>query len=211
MINYADELKSHISIENVVERYVTPLNREKRMPCFIHNGHDRNMLVKNGFAYCFVCGAKLDIFGTVQKLFNLDFMQACKKLNDDFCVGLPIGKKLTHAEVLELKRAERLRKIAKSEAETRKSLENKLYIKICDELHFTETYISVLEPQRPVNPDLIDKTINDEYFKQLKRYRWLEWLVNTLLGHANECEWTYTLGTDAERIYDKLISGELTI
>ena len=211
MINIAEELKSRISIEDVVARYWEEPNRAHRVRCFAHNGKDRNMLVKNGFVYCFVCAARFDIIGTVQHLFGLSFIQACEKLNSDFNCGLPIGKKLTAQEYREIKLREQKRRAARQAAENRKRLENRIFIKVCDELHLTQAIVRALEPPKPLDIDALDEKFIDVYFSQLKRLEWLEWLADTLLGYYTDCEWTYTIGTDTRVIYDRLISGDLKI
>jgi hypothetical protein len=211
MINLPEELKSRISIEDVVARYWEEPNRAHRVKCFAHNGKDRNMLVKNGFVYCFVCSARFDIIGVVQKLFGLSFIQACEKLNSDFNCGLPIGKKLTAQEYREIKLREQKRRAARQAAENRKRLENRIFIKVCDELHLTQDIVRALEPSKPLDIDALDEELIDAYFAQLKRIEWLEWLADTLLGYDTDCEWTYTIGTDTRVIYDRLISGDLTI
>ncbi len=211
MINLPEELKSRISIKDVVARYWEEPNRAHRVRCFAHNGKDRNMLVKNGFAYCFVCEARFDIIGAVQHLFGLSFIQACDKLNIDFDCGLPIGKKLTRSEVEELKRAEAHRIAARQAADNLKRNENNIFINVCDELHLTQDIVRALEPPKPLDIDTLDDELIDAYFAQLKRLEWLEWLADTLLGHDTDCEWTYTIGADTRVIYDRLISGDLTI
>lgn len=211
MINLPEELKSRISIEDVVARYWEEPNRAHRVRCFAHNGKDRNMLVKNGFVYCFVCSARFDIIGTVQHLFGLSFIQACEKLNSDFNCGLPIGKKLTAQEYREIKQREAQRRAARKAAEKRKRLENRIFIKVCDELHLAQDIVSALEPSKPIDIDALDEELLDVYFSELKRLKWLDWLSDTLLGYDTDCEWTYTIGTDTRVIYDRLISGDLTI
>jgi hypothetical protein len=211
MINLPEELKSRISIKDVVARYWEEPNRAHRVKCFAHTGKDRNMLVKNGFVYCFVCGARFDIIGAVQHLFGLSFIQACEKLNSDFNCGLPIGKKLTAQEYREIKLREQKRRAARQAAENRKRLENRIFIKVCDELHLTQDIVRALEPSKPLDIDALDEELIDAYFAQLKRIEWLEWLADTLLGYDTDCEWTYTIGMNTRVIYDKLISGDLTI
>ena len=211
MINLPEELKSRISIEDVVARYWEEPNRAHRVRCFAHNGKDRNMLVKNGFVYCFVCSARFDIIGVVQHLFGLSFIQACGKLNSDFNCGLPIGKKLTAQEYREIKLREQKRIAARQAAEKRKRLENRIFIKVCDELHLAQDIVSALEPSKPIDIDALDEELLDVYFSELKRLKWLDWLSDTLLGYDTDCEWTYTIGTDTRVIYDRLISGDLTI
>lgn len=211
MINLSEELKSRISVEDVVARYWEEPNRAHRVKCFVHNGKDRNMLVKNGFVYCFVCAARFDIIGVVQKLFGLSFIQACEKLNRDFNCGLTVGKKLTAQEYREIKLREAQRRAARQAAENRKRIENRIFIKVCNELHLTQAIVSALEPAKPIDIDTLDEELIDAYFVQLKRLEWLEWLADTLLGHDTDCEWTYTIGTNTRVIYDRLIAGDLTI
>lgn len=211
MINLPEELKSRISIEDVVARYWEEPNRAHRVKCFAHNGKDRNMLVKNGFVYCFVCSARFDIIGVVQHLFGLSFIQACEKLNSDFNCGLPIGKKLTAQEYREIKLREAQRRAARQVAEERKRLEKRIFRKIRDELHLTQAIVRALEPSKPIDIDTLDEELIVAHFSQLKRVKWLEWLADTLLGYYTDCEWTYTIGTDTRVIYDRLISGDLKI
>ena len=211
MINIAEELKSRISIEDVVARYWEEPNRAHRVKCFAHNGKDRNMLVKNGFVYCFVCSARFDIIGVVQHLFGLSFIQACGKLNSDFNCGLPIGKKLTRSEIEELKRAKSQRIAARQAAEERKRLEKRIFRKVRDELHLTQAIVRALEPSKPIDIHALDEKFIGVYFSQLKRLKWLEWLADTLLGYYTDCEWTYTIGMNTRVIYDRLISGDLKI
>ena len=211
MINISEELKSRISIEDVVAQYWEEPDRAHRVKCFVHNGKDRNMLVKNGFVYCFVCAARVDIIGVVQHLFGLSFIQACEKLNNDFDCGLPIGKKLTRFEIEELKRAEAKRRAARQAAEERKCLEKRIFRKVRDELHLTQAIVRALEPSKPIDIHALDEKFIDVYFSQLKRLKWLEWLADTLLGQYTDCEWTYTIGMNTRVIYDRLISGDLKI
>jgi len=211
MINLSEELKSRISIEDVVARYWEEPDRAHRVKCFAHTGKDRNMLVRNGFVYCFVCGERFDIIGAVQHLFGLSFIQACGKLNSDYNCGLPIGKKLTRFEIEELKRAEAQRLAVRKAAENRKRIENAIFSKVCNELHLTQAIVSALEPSKPIDIDTLDEELIDAYFAQLKRLEWLEWLADTLLGYDTDCELTYTIGTDIANIYDRVISGDLTI
>jgi DNA primase len=211
MINLPEELKSRISIEDVISRYWEEPGRAHRVKCFAHNGKDRNMLVKNGFVYCFVCGARFDIIGAVQHLFGLSFIQACEKLNSDFNCGLPIGKKLTRSEIEKLKRAKSQRIAARQVAEERKRLEKRIFRKVRDELHLTQAIVRALEPSKPIDIHALDEKFIDVYFSQLKRLKWLEWLADTLLGYYTDCEWTYTIGMNTRVIYDRLISGDLKI
>ena len=79
----------------------------------------------NGGYHCFGCGAHGSIIDFVMQYFGLNFQDAISKLNDDFRLGLPIGKKIDRRTQLEMNKAafERKRKI-ESEKKHREQIEN---------------------------------------------------------------------------------------
>ena len=104
-IDYAAVVKSKVSVPSVVEMYlpeVKPLHN--RIPCPIHNGTDRNLLLHPDHFYCFVCNEGGDAIRLVRHIFGCDFMTALKRINDDFALNLPLGTKPTDSEKLKLKR-----------------------------------------------------------------------------------------------------------
>lgn len=89
--NYADEIKSRVTMTDILNAYGFHLVMG-RMPCPFHNGKDRNFSVMRNRAYrCFVCGESGDQITFVERYFGLDFLNAVKKINDDFGLGLMIG------------------------------------------------------------------------------------------------------------------------
>ena len=79
----------------------------------------------NGGYHCFGCGAHGSIIDFVMQYFGLNFQDAISKLNDDFRLGLPIGKKIDRRTQLEMNKAafERKRKID-AENKHREQIEN---------------------------------------------------------------------------------------
>ena len=88
---YADEIKTRLKMPEILRFYGFNIKRGNRIPCPFHSGNDANCGVKNDYIHCFVCGESADQIGFVQKYFNLSFSDAIRKINDDFCLGLPIG------------------------------------------------------------------------------------------------------------------------
>lgn len=103
----------------ILEHYGFTINRSKRIPCPMHNGMDENCGVKEHYIHCFVCGESADAIKFVMRYFGLDFQSAISKLNDDFCLGLPIGKKINRRKQLEMGRIafERKRKAEQQQKE----------------------------------------------------------------------------------------------
>lgn len=88
----ASDLKNLLTMRDVTERYGIDVNRAGFAHCPFHSG-DRDASLKiypggRGW-HCFGCGEGGDVISFVQKLFNLDFMGALHKLNDDFRLNLP--------------------------------------------------------------------------------------------------------------------------
>lgn len=92
MNNYADEIKARIPLLESLNFYGFHPSYN-RMPCPFHNGKDRNLSIKRDHFRCFVCGEHGDVITFVMKYFGLSFMDAMRKLNDDFGLRLPLDKK----------------------------------------------------------------------------------------------------------------------
>lgn len=122
IMNYADEIKSRLKMPEVLRYYGFDMKRG-RIRCPIHNGDGFNCGVKEKYIHCFVCGATVDVVGFEMQYFNLDFMKAISKLNDDFNLGLPIGKKIDRRTQLEINKAafERKRKAEQQQKERQKT------------------------------------------------------------------------------------------
>ena len=106
----------------VLDHYGIEHNRANRIRCVLHNGQDFNCGVKDHYIHCFVCGQSADVIKFVQVYFGLDFKAAIMKLNDDFCLGLPIGQKIDRRKQLEMGRIafERKRKAEQQQKEQQK-------------------------------------------------------------------------------------------
>ena len=103
-MNFADEIKSRLTMPQVLDYYGIERNRANRIRCVLHNGQDFNCGVKDRYIHCFVCGQSADVIKFVQVYFGLDFHSAISKLNDDFRLGLPIGQKIDRRKQLEMNR-----------------------------------------------------------------------------------------------------------
>lgn len=101
-MDYANEIKSRLTMSQILQYYGFKINRSSRIPCPLHNGKDANCSVKEHYIHCFVCGETADVIGFTMRYFGLDFKSAISKLNDDFCLGLPIGKKIGRRKKLEM-------------------------------------------------------------------------------------------------------------
>ena len=113
MVNYADEIKRAVPARELFEHYGFEINRAGfcHSP-FAANDKTPSLKVYDGDRgwHDFSSGKGGDIIAFVQEYFNLSFMDACKKLNADFNLHLPLGEKLTLAQMREADRKAAQRK-----------------------------------------------------------------------------------------------------
>ena len=152
IMNYADEIKSRLKMPEVLDYYGIERNRANRIRCVLHNGQDFNCGIKDHYIHCFVCGQSADVIKFVQVYFDLDFQSAIIKLNDDFRLGLPIGKKIDRRTQLEMNKAafERKRKI-EAEKKRREQIEND-YWEAFDEWKRLDDNKRNYAPKTPTEP-----------------------------------------------------------
>lgn len=95
--NYADQVKAAVSVKDVAQTYGITLNRQGYALCPFHREKTASFMVYphgRGW-YCFGCGEGGDVIRLVQKLFDLSFLDAIRKLDEDFHLGLEINRPRT--------------------------------------------------------------------------------------------------------------------
>lgn len=91
-MNIFREVKERVTARQVAERYGLKVSRNGMACCPFHNDKHPSMKIDQNY-YCFACGAKGDAVNYVAVLFELSQFEAAKKINEDFSLGIPIGKK----------------------------------------------------------------------------------------------------------------------
>lgn len=151
MNNYAYEIKQWLPAREVFERYGFHVNREGYACCPFHGEKTPSCKVYPGDRgwHCFGCHAGGDVLDFAQQYFGLNFQDAAAKLNDDFSLGLPIGKQLTRAEQTDADRrnAERRGK-AEERTHRHEALEEK-WRKALDEYTLCDNIIRRCHPISP--------------------------------------------------------------
>lgn len=90
-MNIFQEMKERVTARQVAERYGLKVSRNGMARCPFHNDKHPSMKIDRNY-YCFACGAKGDAVNYVAALFGLSQLEAAKKINEDFTLGIPIGK-----------------------------------------------------------------------------------------------------------------------
>ena len=114
------QIKSKITMHELLKNYGFDIKRGNRIPCPFHNGKDLNCGIKKDYIHCFVCGESADQIGFVKKYFNLSFDEAVAKINEDFFLNLPISEKIDKRKETEIAKQHFLRKQEKKRSQEEK-------------------------------------------------------------------------------------------
>lgn len=151
MNNYADEIKKRLPAREVFERYGFHMNHAGFTCCPFHGEKTASCKVYPGNRgwHCFGCHSGGDVLDFAQQYFGLNYQEAAAKLNDDFGLGLQIGKTLTRAEQTEAdkRNAERRRKA--EERKRRHEVLEKKWRKALDEYTMCD---SIIQRCLPISP-----------------------------------------------------------
>ena len=172
MINYAEEIKQAVSMPDLCEFYGLDVNRQGFARCCFHNEKTASLRIYPDGYKCYGCGQAGSVIDFVMKYFGLSFLDACAKINSDFNLGLPIGKKLSLRQQRNAERAAKERK-DKREAERAhyQSLKDDWFkwLKCWDTL---DGYIRDLPPKSP------DDEINPLYSLAVKNIAYVNYMLD---------------------------------
>ena len=154
IMDFADEIKQRVSMIEILQYYGIETNRSNFCRCPFHQEKSASFKAYPGTRgfYCFGCNESGSVIDFVMRYFNLDFPKAISKLNDDFRLGLPIGKKIDRRTQLEMNKSafERKRKI-EAEKKRREQIEND-YWKAFDEWKRLDDNRRNYAPKSPTEP-----------------------------------------------------------
>lgn len=161
MINYADEIKRAVTARELFEFYGFEINRAGfcRSP-FATNDKTPSLKVYGGARgwHDFSSGKGGDVIAFVREYFGLSFLDAQKKINDDFRLGFPIGEKLTTAQQREADRKAAERRKAQKEREAAYNRVLTAYHDALDkwiELDIMRRETAPKSPSEPISPNYL--------------------------------------------------------
>lgn len=111
---YGYHIRTNVSVRDVCSMYGIEVNRAGFTRCFIHGEKTASLKVYDGDRgwYCFGCHRGGDVISFVMFYFGIDFIDAVRKINQDFGLGLPIDKPLQPDAEKEAKRIAYQRRVA---------------------------------------------------------------------------------------------------
>lgn len=97
----AQAIKQSVTARQIAEHYGLEPNRAGFVRCPFHSGdHQASLKLYDGSGgfCCYGCKAQGSVIDFVMRLNGCKFMDACKAINDDFSLCLPIGSNLSYRE-----------------------------------------------------------------------------------------------------------------
>lgn len=160
MTNYADEIKRAVPARELFRFYGFEINMAGFVCCPLHGEKTPSLKVYPGNKgwKCFGCGAGSSVIDFVMQYFNLSFLDAQKKINEDFRLGLPIGETLSREQQLEADRKAAERRKAQKEREAAYNRVLTAYHDALDkwiELDIMRRETAPKSPSEPINPNYL--------------------------------------------------------
>ena len=137
-MNIFESIKERTNLADVMAGYGILVKNNFAL-CPFHSERTPSLSVKGSFFSCFGCGSSGDTIKFVQLLFNISALEAAKKINDDFSLGLDVGKPLSKIEKQEYT-------IKREAAEKYRKWEHDTYVALCDKLHILDRLCGLYEP-----------------------------------------------------------------
>ena len=86
-MNLFQIVKAAITVKQAAALYGLPVTPNGMVCCPFHEDHTPSMKLNDTYYYCFGCGATGDVIALTARLFDLNCLQAARKLAQDFGFG----------------------------------------------------------------------------------------------------------------------------
>ena len=166
-------IKETLTAKEVAEYYGLII-KHNVSHCFMHSDKTPSMSFKYGKFKCFSCGIGGSCIDLCMNLFSISFIDACKKLNNDFRLGLNFEKQ-SFKEQRENARQQRQRYLDKKLVESYEKWEQETFIKMCDYLRLLEQFMSDYAPKN------MAECLHELFVLSIMTYDYLEYLTNILI------------------------------
>lgn len=153
-MDYAEKIKSMVTMPEMMEQYGFRLNNAGFCKCPFHSERSASFKAYPGTRgyYCFGCNQSGSVIDFVMKFFGISFGDAIKKINEDFSLGLPIGEKLDRRKQLEMNRQAFMRKRAVDAEKAEQERLDNAYWKAFDEWKRLDTNKIRYAPETQTEP-----------------------------------------------------------
>jgi DNA primase len=168
LIDCAIRIRELINVESALEQYGISFNNRGYAICPFHNEKTASFKVQNKlYWHCFGCGKSGDIIDYVIDYCGLKWSDAISKINTDFNLNLPIGRKQTVAESLQASR--RQRELEQERADRVERIEQ--------HERLLDTYAAFDCAAMRLKPKPGETKVNPIYLYALTQLEYYKWLI----------------------------------
>lgn len=165
---YAIEAERRVSAVEAADFYGLGLSNRNFVKCPFHNEKTASFYAKGSFFYCYGCGWHGNVVDFVKDYFGLSFIAALNRVNNDFRLGLPLGRKPTFAEQRRINKAIEALNLSRAVNAARRKAEQALW----DEWAGLDVDRIRFKPVGPAEP------INEKYANAVKRIDYIGYLID---------------------------------
>lgn len=168
------QIKSSVTMIDVCHEYGIAVNISGFACCPFHAEKTASMKIYQGDRgwHCFGCGEGGSVIDFVMKLFSLDYVSACRKMNEDFGLQLPLDREQTEEErVAAAKEAYRRRQEISQRKKAYEDAIGRYYSAL-------SLWIDLDTTVKANAPTGLSVPISDEYATALKRKDYASYLLD---------------------------------
>ena len=177
--NVVQTIKDRLTMCEVLERYGYEPNKKGFVCCPFHNEKTPSMKIFEKDYHCFGCGEHGDVITFVQKLFNLSFQEALKKIDVDF--GLNLYGDKTFEELRKSHYQQKKLQAERERKKTEKEQSNNEYWAAFDEWKRLD------DNKRKYAPKTADEELHPLFIEALQKLAHQEYLLECAEMQRKEC------------------------
>ncbi|WP_278308572.1 CHC2 zinc finger domain-containing protein [Butyricicoccus porcorum] len=168
-------MRERVPIEQVLSSYGLQLHG-KRCKCPVHHGEHLSASVYNNKLHCFKCNQSWDAVALVAELDKLSPVDAAKQINDQYFLGLTIGRAATPEERSRQQEAAKAARKRRELDQAFQAWEQRTWATL-------SRYYRLLKQWRrdyaPDGPDDLDR-LDPRYVEAVKRLDYIGYCLDTL-------------------------------
>ena len=173
-MDFAQEITDRVSMNDILAQCGLEPNNHGFICCPFHNEKTPSFKVyKDGTRFkCFGCGEGGSVIDFAMKYYNLSFKQVIIKLNYDFNIGLPIGRKISTSEAEQIRKVESERKVRLAIEKANRQRKTDVRDALEDKYAQYHIAISDFTPKTP------DEEINLKYVEGIQNISYIGYLLD---------------------------------
>lgn len=186
---YFERIKEMVSVPEAARYYGVDTKRGNMCRCLFHEENTPSMKLYEKNYHCFGCGAHGDVIALTAQIFGTSMLNAAKRLNADFNLGLDMDKPLDNRQIQLIQRR-------KQEEQDYKEWENNAWLVLSD-------YFKLLCRWRDeYAPEDENSELNTYFVESLKNRDYVEYLCERFI--SGDKEEKLSMKAEVERFEERI-------